>query len=326
MKTPAFWAQRGPLAQALRPLGAITAYLTACRVARPGFAPGIPVFCAGNATAGGSGKTVLALDLLARLPGRPFALTRGYRGSLTGPVLVDPTHHTTAQVGDEALLLAAAAPTIVARDRAAGARLALNQQATAIVMDDGLQNPTLAKSCSFLVIDGGYGFGNSLLLPAGPLREPVAAAAARCRAAILIGDDATNASAALPPSLPILRARLVPHCTTNLAGRRVIAFAGIGRPEKFFGTAAQLGAELIEKIPFPDHHFFSAADAATLLTAAARENALLVTTAKDAVKLPPDLRAAVTIITVSLEWQNPSELENLLSAFAPPSFLPVSTR
>jgi tetraacyldisaccharide 4'-kinase len=323
MNTPAFWAHRGPIARALSPIGVITAILTARRVARPGFDPGIPVFCAGNATAGGSGKTILALDLLARLPGRPFALTRGYRGSLPGPVRADPTSHTATEIGDEALLLAAAAPTIVARDRAAGAKLALAQGATAIVMDDGLQNPALQKSCSLLVIDGGFGFGNGLLLPAGPLREPVAAAAARCRAAILIGDDTTNAAAALPPDLPILRARLVPRCTTALSGQRVIAFAGIGRPEKFFTSVTELGALLAERLPFPDHHNYTHADAKALLAAAARKNAILVTTAKDATKLPHDLRAAAAIITVSLGWENLTNLETLLAP-ASPSFLRVS--
>ncbi len=312
MRTPKFWAHRGLPALALAPLGLITKPLTARRVARPGFDPGIPVYCAGNATAGGTGKTIVALDLLARLPGRPFALSRGYRGRLPGPVLVDPAIHGAADVGDEPLLLAAAAPTIVARDRAAGARLALTLGATAIVMDDGLQNPGLAKTRSFLVIDGAYGFGNGMLIPAGPLREPATAAGGRCHAAIMIGDDATGAAKMLPKTLPVLQARLTPHSHIDLAGRRVIAFAGIGRPEKFFASAAELGAILVKTIPFPDHHAYTQADAATLLSLAAAQNAQLVTTAKDDLKLPSDLKAATTAITVSLTWTYPGEWEKQL--------------
>jgi tetraacyldisaccharide 4'-kinase len=310
VKTPKFWSHHGPLATLLSPLGTITRIITARRVAKPGFAPGIPVFCAGNATVGGAGKTILALDLLARLPGRPFALTRGFRGRLAGPILVNPALHTARDVGDEALLLAQSAPTIVARDRAAGARLALAEGATAIVMDDGLQNPGLTKTVSLLVIDGGFGFGNGHLLPAGPLREPIAAAAARCHAAILIGEDTTNAATALPKHLPILRATLTPHCTQDLAGQPVIAFAGIGRPEKFFASVTQLGAHIAAQIPFPDHHTYTPADATRLLTLATRHGARLVTTTKDQTKLPPTLHA--TTITVTLTWANPAAIDGLL--------------
>ncbi len=164
-----------------------------------------------------------------------FALTRGYGGRLAGPVLAGP-QHTARDLGDEALLLAAVAPVVVSRDRAAGAKLALAEGASAIVMDDGLQNPDLVKTLSLLVVDGGYGFGNNRLLPAGPLREPVASAAARCQVAVLIGPDTAAAAARLPADLPVLRASLAPSCTVALEGLRVVAFAGIGRPEKFFAS------------------------------------------------------------------------------------------
>ena len=307
MKAPGFWATRSPLALALAPLGAVTRTLTARRVARPGYDPGVPVICVGNAGVGGSGKTIVALDLLARLPGRPFALTRGYGGLLAGPVLVS-AEHAPGEVGDEALLLAGTAPTIVSRDRAAGARMAIAQGATAIVMDDGLQNPDLVKTFSLLVIDGGYGFGNQLLLPAGPLREPVTAAASRCRAAVLIGPDTAGAVAALPSGLPVLRAMLEPGCDTPLAGlsggTRVVAFAGIGRPKKFFASVASLGADLVATIPFPDHHVYSASDAKHLLSLAGQLDARLATTAKDFVKLPQQLRAQTLQVTVRLVWQD----------------------
>jgi len=312
MKTPGFWATQGMLAKILSPLGLITGQITARRMQKPGFSAGIPVYCAGNATAGGSGKTILALDLLGRLPGRPFALTRGYRGHLAGPVLVNPARHTAQDVGDEALLLAQTAPTVVARDRAAGARLALAEGATSIVMDDGLQNPGLAKTISFLVIDGGFGFGNRLLLPAGPLREPVAAAAKRCQAAVLIGEDTTSAAAALPPTLPILRAGLTPVCAQNLAQKPVIAFAGIGRPAKFFASVTELGAHIAAQISYPDHHNYTPADATRLLTLAAHHHAQLVTTTKDHIKLPSNLRAATLPITVLLNWADQSAVEGIL--------------
>ncbi len=311
MKAPQFWARRGGLALALAPLGQVTRSMTARRIKKPGYAPGIPVICVGNVGVGGSGKTILVLDLLARLPGRPFALTRGYKARLTGPVRVDATH-SARDVGDEAYLLAAAAPTIVARDRAAGAKLALAEGATAIVMDDGLQNPTLKKTISLLVIDGGYGFGNRLLLPAGPLREPVAAAAARCQAAVLIGADQTNALAALPPGLPVLRAELAASCIADLGGQAVVAFAGIGRPEKFWSSLNGLGADVRAKIAFADHHAYGDADARRLDRLAAVHQAVLVTTAKDFVKLSTDLQSRVAVVRVRLVWQDARALEKLL--------------
>ncbi len=311
MKAPAFWTKRGLLAQLLRPFSLITRLATARRVGRPGLKLSIKVVCVGNAGVGGAGKTIVALDILSRLPGA-FALTRGYGGAMAGPLLVDRTIHTAELVGDETLLLAEAAPTVMSRDRAAGARLALAEEASAIVMDDGLQNPALHKDLSLLVIDGGYGFGNGLLLPAGPLREPVAAAAARCQAAVLIGKDETNALAALPPGLPVLRAELVPDCVAPLARRRVIAFAGIGRPEKFFRSVLSLGAEIINHHAFPDHHPYTTRDVTTLLADAADKSALLVTTEKDYVKLPAPLRNACVVVRARLRWEDPAALENLL--------------
>ncbi|HTQ71496.1 MAG TPA: tetraacyldisaccharide 4'-kinase [Acidocella sp.] len=314
MKAPEFWTKRGPLAQLLRPFGLVTRLATARRVRRAGFAVGIKTICVGNAGVGGAGKTVVALDLLARLPGQPFALTRGYGGALAGPMLVDRAIHTAQEVGDEALLLADAAPTIKARDRAAGARLALAEGASAIVMDDGLQNPALRKDLSLLVIDGGYGFGNGLLLPAGPLREPVGSAARRCHAAVLIGDDETGALAQLPPALPLLRASLMPDCVEPLGRRPVIAFAGIGRPEKFFRSVISLGAELVSSHAYPDHHVYAAREASALLAEAANTGARLVTTAKDFVKLPPNLRAACLVVKAQLVWEDELALEMLLNA------------
>jgi tetraacyldisaccharide 4'-kinase len=314
MKAPEFWTRRGPAAQLLRPFGLITRLATARRVRGEGLSVGIKTICVGNAGVGGAGKTLVALDILARLPGRPFALTRGYGGALNGPLLVERGIHTAQEVGDEALLLADAAPTVKAHDRAAGARLALAEGATAIVMDDGLQNPALHKDLSLLVIDGGYGFGNGLLLPAGPLREPVSSAARRCHAAVLIGDDETGALAQLPPLLPVLRASLMPDCVEPLGRRPVIAFAGIGRPEKFFRSVISLGAELVSSHAYPDHHVYAAKEAHALLAEAANTGARLVTTAKDFVKLPPNLRAACLVVQAHLVWETELALEMLLNA------------
>ena len=212
-----------------------------------------------------------------------------------------------ALVGDEALLLAALAPTYVGADRAASARYAVADGATVLVMDDGLQNPGLVKDVSLLVIDAATGFGNGRVLPAGPLREPVAAAAARCRAAVLIGEEPFDLAAL--PALPVLRASLRPQAP-GLAGRRVFAFAGIGRPAKFFATVAQAGAVLTGQRGFPDHHRYSEAQLQRLRREAA--GAELVTTPKDAVRLPPGWREQVLVAGVALEWADPAQMEALL--------------
>ncbi len=178
-------------------------------------------------------------------------------------------------------------------------------------MDDGLQNPTLAKDFSLLVVDGAAGFGNGRVLPAGPLREPVAAAAARCQAAVLIGEDTSGAAARLPPGLPVLHATLAPDGAV-LAGRRVLAFAGIGHPEKFFKPLAESGVEVVAQRAFADHHRFADAELRALLAEAARLDALPVTTPKDAARLAPQFRNQVAVSGVRLLWQDEAEIEALL--------------
>ncbi len=312
---PRFWRRDGITPRVLAPLGAATAGVTARRMARQGLMLEIPVICVGNAGLGGAGKTILALDILRRLQARgrhPYALTRGYQGRLAGPLLADPLRHDAADIGDEALLLAARAPTIVAKDRAAGGRLARKLGADAIVMDDGLQNPGLVKTLSFLVIDGGAGFGNGRCLPAGPLREPVSSAAERCQAAVLIGEDIHGARDQLPPDLAVLTARLRPEATVPLAGQRVIGFAGIGRPEKFFDSLRSLGAVVVRGVAFADHHTYRAAELTRLEALAHDQNALLATTGKDAVKLPAAFRLRCIVIGVGLDFDEPAALEAFL--------------
>ena len=318
MRPPAWWAQDSLRARLLAPVSAAVTAAAARRATVAGWRAPVPVLCCGNAVVGGAGKTTLALDLAARLSARGVAvhiLTRGYGGQVRGPLRVDLARHDAALVGDEPLLLAAAAPTWVCADRAAGARVALAEGATALLMDDGLQNPTLAKTASFLVIDGTVGFGNGRVLPAGPLREPVRAAARRCAAAVLIGADESGALTALPAGLPVLRASLA--ADAPLHGRRVLAFAGIARPAKFHATLRAAGAELAATMDFPDHHRFTAPELDAVLARAAALGADPVTTPKDAVRLPPCIRSRVQTVGVRLVWEAGPSLDRLLRELVP---------
>ncbi len=312
MRAPDFWQRDGFLPRLLSPLGRAYAWLGARRIARPGWSAPVPVVCVGNATVGGTGKTPVALDIAKRLIARgeaPHFLTRGYRGSAKGVRLVDPFGHDSATVGDEALLLSATAPTWVGADRAAAARAAIAHGATVLVMDDGLQNPGLAKTLSFMVIDGGSGFGNGCVLPAGPLRETVGACAARVQAAIIIGADSAGIEFTLPKTLPVLRANIVPEPELmKLRGKSILAFAGIGRPEKFFAMLRHAGLDVVAEHPFPDHHPFSRTDLLRLT----RSDAISVCTQKDYVRILTDFRANFTPIGMSLAWQSPDKLGHFL--------------
>lgn len=280
----------------------------------------MPVICCGNAVVGGAGKTTLALDLARHLGRCGLAvhiLARGYRGSLAGPKRV-LARHSAAEVGDEALLLAAAAPTWIGADRAATARAAVAAGAEVLVMDDGMQNPTLQKSFVFMVIDGAVGFGNQRVLPAGPLREPIESAVRRAHAAVLIGPDRRGVRALLPAALPVLSARLVAGPdAAKLAGRRVVAFAGIARPQKFFASLEETGAIVVARYGYADHYPYRPADITRLLTQAERLEALAVTTAKDAVRLPPAARARVFALPVALAWDDPGAFFGLLAPVLP---------
>ncbi|MCC7275067.1 MAG: tetraacyldisaccharide 4'-kinase [Alphaproteobacteria bacterium] len=313
MRPPDFWTRRGPLAILLRPLGALYAAGAAWRQARarPWRAP-VPVVCVGNLTLGGTGKTPVAIDLAERLSARqPHVLTRGYGGRLAGPVRVDRAAHSAADVGDEPLLLARAAPTWVARDRVAGARAAVEGGAGLLVLDDGFQNPSLAKDLALVVVDGETGYGNGLVFPAGPLREPVAAGLARASALIVMGEDRRGTAARSP--VPVLRARLVPRMPLGFVPRApLVAFAGIGRPGKFFATLEGLGATLLGRHAFPDHYFFREADLLRLEGLAAACGARLVTTEKDAARLPTTWRGRIAALRVAVEWEAPDALRALL--------------
>jgi tetraacyldisaccharide 4'-kinase len=316
MRAPDFWRRDGVLSCLLTPVGLAWQLAGAARraVTRPWRAP-VPVICVGNLVAGGAGKTPVVLALLALLQARglrPTALIRGYGGSVAGPLPVDPARHDAAKVGDEALLLAAAAPTWLARDRVDGAREAVDEGAELLVMDDGFQNPGLQKDLSLLVIDADYGLGNGRVMPAGPLRETPASGFARADAVVLIGDGPLGGiTEHLPPGLPVLRARLEP-CSRSLAGRRVYAFAGIGRPQKFFDTLRDLGAELAGCETFADHQPYQAATLERLTAAAAAAGAQLVTTAKDAARLGQAAPPGLAVLDVQLVWEEKDALVGLL--------------
>ena len=318
MRAPDFWAEsQGMVPCLLAPLGTLWHLAGQVRhlTVRPWHAP-VPVLCVGNLVVGGAGKTPLARALAAVLRERGRAahlLSRGYRGTLRGPVRVDPDRHGADEVGDEALLLAGDGPAWIAHDRRAGAWAAAAAGAEVIVMDDGFQNPALAKDLSLLAVDGGYGFGNGLLIPAGPLREPVERGLARAAGAVLIGDDAFGLADRLVDHVPVLRARLVPDkAATELRDRAVIAFAGIGRPAKFDQTLAEIGCDVVGRWHFADHHPYTADEIMELCETAQARGAVPVTTAKDAVRLPAGARAMVTVVNVSLVFERPAALVNLL--------------
>ena len=318
MRPPGFWRDSGGhvLPLLLSPFCLITAQTTARRLRRPGWRATVPVICCGNIVVGGAGKTTLALDILSRLRRRGIAahaLTRGYGGKARGVVRVDPVLHDAALVGDEALLLARIADTWVCADRAAAARQAIDAGAQCLVMDDGMQNPGLVQDCILLVIDGAAGFGNGRLLPAGPLRESIRDGAARARAAILIGPDRVASRQQLPPLLPVLQANLaLAPQAGRLRGEKLVAFAGIGRPEKFFDSLEQAGLDLVGRISFPDHHRYRPHELDRLAARAAAQDALLVTTPKDAVRLAAAFRSLVHVLDVALHWQEATAIEALL--------------
>jgi len=317
MKAPGFWRADGALPALLSPLslGMIAGAWLRRRMTTPYRAP-VPVICVGNLVAGGAGKTPVAIALGQRLAARGKAvhfLSRGYGGREAGPLRVDPGKHAAADVGDEPLLLARVAPSWIARDRAAGATAAVAAGAEAIVLDDGFQNPTVAKDLSLLVVDGNYGFGNGHVIPAGPLREPRAAGLARADAVVLMEPDGAGVASLLPPGMPVLRATLAPTDADTLRGRTVFAFAGIARPEKFFATLESIGCRMAARRAFPDHHPFSDAEIATLLADAARAGAVPVTTEKDAIRLPRALRDRVATLPVALRWADEAAVETLLA-------------
>jgi tetraacyldisaccharide 4'-kinase len=318
MHEPAFWHRPSSwLSLLLSPLAAPYGLITGWRLQRKGLDAGIPVLCVGNYHAGGAGKTptVLALTRVLRdLDETPVVLSRGYGGRLRGPVVVDPVRHTSAEVGDEPLMLARTVAVVVARDRADGVALARSQGASVILMDDGFQNPAVAKDASLIVIDSHRGLGNGRVFPAGPLRAPLAPQIELTDALVVVGDGPaaqTVIAAIAGQGKPALRAHLAPDQSSvaALGGKRVLAFAGIGDPDRFFRTLRASRIEVIKERAFPDHHPFSKNEIETLIAEAGREALTLVTTEKDLARLSvaggvPEWARGIVPFAVTLEFDD----------------------
>jgi tetraacyldisaccharide 4'-kinase len=326
MREPRFWWRKTGLAAALlAPAAACYGAIAARRMARKGVRAGVPVLCVGNFTLGGAGKTPTAMwlaKILQEAGERVFFLSRGYGGNVVWPKLVDAHRDSAAQVGDEALLLARVAPTVVARDRVAGADAAQAAGASVIVMDDGLQNASLVKDFTLAVVDGRRGLGNACVFPAGPLRAPLGAQLARTDA-LLVGGGAAGGGETIAAAhgLPVLHGRLVPDAATvtALAGRKVLAFAGIGDPDKFFATATEAGIAVAQRRAFPDHYRFTAEDAAALIMQAEHSGLALLTTEKDHARMAGELLLAALaarahVLPVNLAVDEAEKLRALVLA------------
>ncbi len=327
MHEPGFWHRPSSwVSLLLLPLGALYGAVAAWRLQRVGFDAGIPVLCVGNYHVGGAGKTptVVALTKLLRDLGEtPVVLSRGYGGRLRGPIKVDSGRHAAADVGDEPLMLARTVPVVVARDRIAGVALARSQGASVILMDDGFQNPGIAKDASLIVIDGDRGLGNGLVFPAGPLRAPLPPQLARTDALIVIGRG--NAAGPVAAAIaargrPVLSARLSADdmAVASLTGKRVLAFAGIGDPVRFFRTLRASGIDVARERAFADHHPYSGTDIEALIAEAGRDALTMVTTEKDLARLRtgerlPDWAKDIVPFAVTLEFDDAAGLRKFVT-------------
>ena len=326
MRAPDFWWQSPGLASTtLAPLGAVYGAIAAARLKRPGARARVPVICVGDPTVGGAGKTPTAIaiaKLLAAQSEAPYFVTRGYGGRERGPLLVDLARHAASDVGDEPLLLSRTAPAVVSTDRVAGAAFAAQAGASVIVLDDGFQNPALAKDFSLLVIDGASGVGNGRVFPAGPLRAPLLVQIERAQAIVCIGQSEAGEAVARnvrAQNVPVISAHIrpEPEAARTFAKQRVLAFAGIGRPEKFFRTLEDVGAVVVERRVFPDHHVYSTGEAHSLLAEATVRNLMLVTTEKDLVRslrnpALAEFAATSHALPIALQFDDEKQLNDLI--------------
>ncbi|MFL6688685.1 MAG: tetraacyldisaccharide 4'-kinase [Alphaproteobacteria bacterium] len=322
MRTPEFWDRStagGKLAvRMLAPVGWAYGAMVAWKAARARpYRSAAKVICVGNLTAGGTGKTPIAITIAREVIERQLRvriLTRGYGGRMRGPAVVHPRANSASETGDEALMLAVVAPVIISADRAAGAKLAEKKGVDVIVMDDGHQNFSLAKDLSLVIVDSEQQFGNGRVLPAGPLREPITQGLARADALIVVGE---SEFAPANFTKPILRAQLVPVDVFGLEERRVLAFAGIGHPEKFFRMLRKFGAMVVGTHAFPDHHVYTLPQMARLRDESYTKNAMLITTEKDFVRLAPAQRPGVHYLPVRAAFDDPIAFGGLLDRVMP---------
>lgn len=312
MKTPSFWKDNNIISTLLTPLGELYALATTLRLKlKTPKKVNIPVICIGNLTAGGTGKTPTAIslaDMLKKSGININFISRGYHGNLQNTE-VNPKLHTPQQVGDEPLLLSQVAPTFINANRYQGALIAQNNSAQCIIMDDGFQNPTLHKDLSFIVIDGNYGFGNCKCIPAGPLREHISSGIKRAQAALIIGEDKYNISNKL--NIPSFKGKIIPQ-SPNLDNNEVIAFAGIGRPEKFYNSLTELGIKVIKTFDFPDHHYYTEAELQNIIKEAQSSKADIITTSKDFVKIPSQLQSHFKVLDITIQWEDAKGLQNFI--------------
>lgn len=308
MKTPEYWQTDSLVSKILTPISAIYGFLTQLRLKlHKSPKVEVPVICVGNITAGGTGKTPVSLSIAKMLINdvyHPFFVTRGYGGKAKN-VMVNNKKHTAHDVGDEPLFLSEVAPVAVNSNRYKGAKLAIKEGADIIIMDDGFQNPSLHKDLSFLVFDGNYGIGNGKIIPSGPLRETFANGTKRADALIIIGDDKYNL--AKRTNLPTFFAH-TEAVQSILEKRDVIAFAGIGHPQKFYQTLKEQGFNILKSYDFPDHHFYQKPELEKMIAEAQELNAELYTTGKDFVKIPHSLKNNIKVLEIAVVWDKPDEL------------------
>lgn len=312
MKTPSFWNKKSLFSYILLPFGCLYHFITCLRIKikKPYKAP-IPVICVGNITAGGTGKTPVSIaiaDILIKNGKKPFFISRGYGGKLSN-VVVNNAEHLPNEVGDEPLLLSKKAPVCINSNRAEAAKLAINNGADILIMDDGFQNPTLYKNLSFLVFNGKIGIGNSMVIPAGPLRESFNSGTKRADAIIIIGNDETGLSS--KTKLPVFFAD-IKEDTPIVKNKNVYAFAGIGYPQKLYQSLENVGLNVVKTKDFPDHHFYTKEELNDIIKTAKEENLTIFTTSKDFVKIPIDLQKFFNVLEIKISWRDKTSFEQFL--------------
>lgn len=312
MKTPTFWNKKNILYYILLPFGWCYHFITTLRIKfKSPYKADVPVICIGNLTAGGTGKTPVAIaiaDILKQNNKNPFFISRGYGGKLSG-VIVDKKKHTPKDVGDEPLLLSDIAPVCINANRADAAQQAVSSGANILVMDDGFQNPSLYKDLSFLVFNGNFGIGNGGIIPSGPLRENFNSGIRRADAIIIIGEDKTNL--VQKTDLPIFFADIEEE-KPNVKNKNVYAFAGIGYPKKLYQSLKKAGFNVIKTQDFPDHHFYTKEELQEIITTAKNENLAIFTTSKDFVKIPADMQKHINVLNIKIKWHNQNALEKFI--------------